>query len=105
MLLKDFKRVIRQVKEPFITQYGAEHAERMVVSAQDEFYRFLPDLPSVGGKQPFTQFVISSGWFLAFYKAMRAHGAELRETGEMAFLLSQTCLQRVPNFAVNFWEA
>ena len=98
-LLRDFDRMVRQVKDPIITRYGARLSAEMVTSAREEFHRLIPDLPYVGGEQPFTQFVVSSGWFLAFHRVMQAHGANTRETGELAYMLSQTYLEKVPGFA------
>ncbi len=98
-LIKDFDKLMHQVQGPIITRYGEKQAAEMIAGARFEFQELLPALPYVGGEQPFTQFVIASGWFLAFYRAMQAHGASVGETGELAFLLSQTYLQRVPGFA------
>ena len=98
-LLKDFDRMIRQVKNPLITRFGEVDYKMMAASVREEFQRLIPLLPYVGGEQPFTQFVISSGWFLAFHRVMLARGASTRETGELAYTLSQTYLARVPGFA------
>ena len=98
-LLKEFDRVIQSVKEPIILRYGPEAAGNLQVAAREKFRLLLPELPYVGGERPFTQFVISSGWFLALYQVMKQQGAGIREIGELAFLLSQTYLERVPGFA------
>lgn len=98
-LLRDFERVIRTVKHPIATRYGEERAASMIQVTRQEYRRLLPELPYVGGEQPFTQFVIASGWFLALYRAMQAQGAGIREIGETAFQLSRTYLERVPGFA------
>lgn len=98
-LLRNFDRVVREVKEPIATRYGSERATEMVLAAREEYRHLLPELPYVGGKQPFTQFVISSGWFLALNRVLHAQGADIRETGEMVFRLSRTYLERVPGFA------
>jgi hypothetical protein len=78
---------------------GMERRTRAGRYARLEYQHLLPELPYVGGKQPFTQFVISSGWFLAFHRVMLAQGADVRETGELAYLLSRTYLEHVPGFA------
>lgn len=98
-LLKDFDRLLRQVREPIIMRYGKNRAADLVTSAREEYRNILPILPYVGGEQPFTQFVIASGWFLAFYRVMQTQGAGIRATGELAFELSKTYLERVPRFA------
>ncbi len=98
-LMKEFDQLVNKVKQPIVSQYGNERAGKMVTQAREEYRKLLPDLPFVGGEQPFTQFVIASGWFLAFYKVMQAQGSSVREAGELAYLLSQTYLERVPGFA------
>jgi len=98
-LLKDFDRMVRKVKGPIIARYGNERSIEMVASVREEYRRLIPALPYVGGEQPFTQFVISSGWFLAFFRVMQAHGEQVRDTGELAYRLSRTYLERVPGFA------
>jgi hypothetical protein len=98
-LLRDFDRMMRKVKGPITARYGDERSAEVVALVREEFHRLLPALPYVGGEQPFTQFVISSGWFLAFFRVMQAHGEQVRDTGELAYLLSRTYLERVPGFA------
>ncbi len=98
-LLKDFDKLVEKVRGPIIARYGDARTSQMVAWAREEYRKLLPSLPYVGGEQPFTQFVIASGWFLAFHKVMTAQGASVRESGELAFQLSQTYLERVPGFA------
>jgi hypothetical protein len=98
-LLKDFDLVVKQVQPPITLRYGSERAAYMVKQAREEYLHLLPELPYVGGEQPFTQFVIASGWFLALYRVMRAQGADIHEIGETTFLLSRTYLEHVPGFA------
>lgn len=98
-LLKDFDRLVRKVKKPIIARYGDERSKEMIVRVREEYRRLIPVLPYVGGEQPFTQFVISSGWFLAFFRVMQAHGEQVRDTGELAYQLSRLYLERVPGFA------
>ncbi len=98
-LLKDFDQLIKKVRDPIVARYGEQEAGRMMRMAGEEYRQLIPSLPYVGGEQPFTQFVIASGWFLSFYKVMQSKGASVQESGELAYLLSQTYLQRVPGFA------
>jgi L-2-amino-thiazoline-4-carboxylic acid hydrolase len=98
-LLSDFDRLVKTVKKPLIARYGERLAEDLLLKARQEYRSVLSILPDVGGEQPFTQFVIASGWFLAFYRVMQAEGASVQEAGELAFLLSKTYLEKVPGFA------
>jgi len=98
-LMKDFDRVVREIQPQLILSFGEERLASMVHIARDEYRHLLPELPYVGGEQPFTQFVIASGWFLALYRVMRAQGLGVQAIGETVFQLSRTYLQRVPGFA------
>jgi hypothetical protein len=98
-LLRDFDWMLRKVKGPLITRYGDKRFPELAAAAREEYQRLIPALPFVGGGQPFTQLVIFSGWFLAFHRVMQAQGADIRETGELSYLLSQTYLEKVPGFA------
>lgn len=98
-LIKEFDQLINKVRMPIIARYGDERTTKMVREVREEYRQLLPILPYVGGEQPFTQFVIASGWFLAFYRVMQSEGSSVREVGELAYLLSQTYLERVPGFA------
>lgn len=97
--LNDFDRLIRQVKAPIIERYGIKQADEVIGAARIEYRKLLPHLPYVGGEQPFTQFVIASGWFLSLYKAAHSRGEQLPAIGELAFTLSRTYLEHVPGYA------
>ncbi len=98
-LIQEFDQLVGKVKQPIISRYGDERAGKMVTQAREEYRKLLPVLPFVGAELPFTQFVIASGWFLAFFRVMQSQGSSVREAGELAYLLSQTYLERVPGFA------
>jgi hypothetical protein len=98
-LLRDFDRMIQKVKRPITARYGDERSAEMIALVREEYRQLIPKLPYVGGEHPFTQFVISSGWFLAFFRVMQAQGEQVRDTGELAYLLSRIYLERVPGFA------
>lgn len=98
-LLKEFDQVIEQVKAPLITRFGEPATERFGSAAGVEFRRLIPELPYVGEKKPFTQFVISSGWFLAIYRVLKDQGESIESIGELAFTLSRVYLEHMPGFA------
>jgi len=101
-LLREFDRVVREVRAPITARYGGERAEQMVQVAREEYRCLLPVLPYVGGEQPFTQFVIASGWFLALYRAMSAQGVGIRVIGATPVELPRVYPSDGPGFARRF---
>lgn len=95
-LLKDFDRVVKHMKAEIASRYGAQQAAEVLRAARQEYQRMLPDLPYVGGRQPFTQFVITSAWWLAVYRGLQGKSSDVRESGEMFFELSRRYMQQVP---------
>jgi hypothetical protein len=95
-LLKDFDRVMKQLRGEVTSRYGAENAQQMIHFAREEYRRILPALPYVGGKQPLTQFVITTGWCLALHRAMEGSTASARESGQLFFELSRQYIKQVP---------
>jgi hypothetical protein len=98
-LLRDFERTAKVVEAHLAQHYGADRTSRMIRLAGDEYQRLIPQLPYVGGEQPFTQFVVATGWFLAMYRVLRLEGATVQEAGGLVYLLSKTYLEEVPGFA------
>lgn len=101
-LIRDFDRVVREVGEVFEARYGLERTRAMIRRAREEYERLIPELPYVGGKQPFTQFVIASAWFLAMHRALNQEGRGVEEAGELAYEASKRYLEKVPGFARRF---
>lgn len=97
-LLKDFDKTVRYVRDLFIAKYGRSQAEVIIAEARQEYEALIPQLPFIGGKQPFTQFIISTGWALAMYRALQRHGGTVEEAGKLAYQASAAYLRAYPAF-------
>jgi hypothetical protein len=95
-LLKDFDRVIHQIKGEITSRYGVEQTDELIHASREEYRRLIPDLPFVGGKQPLTQFVITTGWCLALHRALQGKTKGPQESGELFFELSKRYMEQVP---------
>ena len=82
---------------------GEGLAQAMAAESRQEFELLIPQLPYVGGKQPFTQFVLSTGWFLAMYRALQRRGGTVEEAGMLAYRASQAYLASYPTFLGRFF--
>ena len=80
-ILRDFDRTIKHIWGVFVTRYGDAQTDAMVREARLEHDRLIADLPYIGGKQPFTRFIIAAAWFLAMYRVLKSHGRTPWEWG------------------------
>lgn len=101
-LLRDFDKVVRETADVFEARYGVERTDAMVRQAREEYLRLIPGIPYVGGRQPFTRFLVASAWFLAMYRALSQEGRGFEEAGELTYEASKRYLERVPGFARRF---
>ena len=91
-LLKDFGKTVKRVRKVFVSYYGADLTDTMIRESRQEYEILIPQLPYIGGKQPFTQFVIASGWYLAIYKVAKTHGKTVEETGKLIYDVTESYL-------------
>lgn len=82
-LLKQFDQSVSRVRNVLASRYGEALASGMIGESRQEFEALIPQLPYVGGEQPFTQFVIATAWFLAMYRALKNHGSTVEEAGRL----------------------
>ena len=98
-LLNDFRRTTARIRPILVSRYGDRRANIMTEEAAMEYEALIPILPYVGGKQPFTQFIISTGWYLANYRVLQRQGASVEEAGRLIYLSTEAFLKTVPGFA------
>src|SRR3972149_7056887 len=86
-LLRDFEQAARRVKPLIVSGYGVQAAEEWMGEARRDFDSLIPAIPYLGGKQPFTQFVISSAWCLAIYRTLDRRHEPLETLGGVVLAL------------------
>jgi hypothetical protein len=97
-LLREFDKTLNRVRGVFLSRYGDEPIEAMLQEAQQEYETLIPQLPYVGGMQPFTQFLISTAWYLAMYRVLQRRGEPVEEVGTLIYQASEAYLQAYPAF-------
>ncbi len=100
-LLKEFDKTLDRIRELFVSRYR-EDSEAMLQEAREEYEALIPHLPYVGGKQPFTQFLISTAWFLSMYRVLQRRGETLEEVGQLLYQAGEAYLQAYPRFMSRF---
>jgi hypothetical protein len=100
-LLKEFDRTLDRIRGLFVSRYG-EDSEAMLQEARQEYEALIPQLPYIGGRQPFTQFLISTAWFLSLYRVLKRRGETVEEVGQLLYQASEAYLQAYPRFTRRF---
>ena len=97
-LVRGFDRVLRRTHEFLEARYGRDLADHIVAEARLEFARLIPELPDLQAREPFTQFVSATGWFLAFHRALSRNGRPVSEAGGLAYTLTAQYVTSIPRF-------
>ncbi|MGE5248673.1 MAG: L-2-amino-thiazoline-4-carboxylic acid hydrolase [Bacteroidota bacterium] len=100
-LLKDFDSYVRAT-HPVLLKYFGGDVDGVVAQTRREYAALIPQLPYIGGKQPFTQFLIFTGLWLAVYRTAQANGKSVEETGQMIFEIGRAFLRAYPGFLTSF---
>lgn len=98
-LLRAFDRAAKHAQPILDARYGASLAHNLIKQARQEYVRLIPGLPDLHGKQPFSQFIAATGWFLAFHRALAQDGRPVWEAGELAYALTAKYMERLPRVA------
>jgi hypothetical protein len=98
-LLRGFDRAVERTQGFLDARYGPSRARDMIAEARHEFACLIPELPDLQGRQPFSQFVEATGWFLAFHRALARSGRPVREAGEFAYALTAKYIESIPRVA------
>jgi hypothetical protein len=100
--LWEFDLVARSARS-VIEGYFDEDAKMLIAETRREFENLIPQLPYIGGKQPFTEFIVFTGMLLAVYRVNKAHGKSVEQTGEMVFEMGRAFLNSFPTFLLRLF--
>lgn len=94
--MRGFDRAVGRAKDALDRRYGVPLARVLIAEAREEYARLIPELPNLGGRQPFSQFIVATGWFLAFHRVLARRGRPVREAGEFAYELTMRNVAAMP---------
>jgi len=77
-------------------RYYREDANARIADMRREFENLIPQFPYIGGKQPFTEFIVFTAMFLAMYRVNKIHGKTAEQTGEMMYEFGSAFLRSYP---------
>ena len=102
-LLKEFDMYVKYSRAVLVRYFGGGNINTLVAETRQEFENLIPQFPYIGGKRPFTQFVVATGLSLAMYRIAKAHGKTVEETGELLYEIGKAFLKSSPAFPVRLF--
>ncbi len=102
--LKEFRQILKTAHPVLVESLGSEQTQQLTAEARQEFESLIPQLPYIGGKRPFTDFIIFTGMLLAMYRTSKAHGKSVEETGLMIFKIGKIVVHSTPAFLLRLFS-
>jgi hypothetical protein len=101
-LLKDFDKTVKHVKGVFQSHYDEDFTNTVIPEIRREYEDLIPQIPYIGNKKPFTQWLLATAQFLAMYRVLKRHGKSLEETGRIGYETSEQMLNAYPKLLLRF---
>jgi hypothetical protein len=98
LLLKEFDLYVKHTLPLLVRYFGEGNINALIAETRGEYENLIPQLPYIGGRQPFTQFVISTGILLAVYRIARKHGKTVEQTGNWSMKSAEPFCVPIPPF-------
>jgi len=96
--LKEFDLIAKSARSVLDAYFVGEDVNGLLAETRREFEALIPQLPYIGGKQPFTEFIVFTGMLLAIYRINKARGKTAEQTGEWVFEIGRVFLRTSPFF-------
>jgi hypothetical protein len=94
--LWEFDLVAKSARSVINEYFVGENANRLLAETRREFEALIPQLPYVGGKQPFTEFIVFTGMPLAIYRISQSHDKTVEQIGELFYKIGRAVLKSAP---------
>lgn len=102
-LMREFDKMTRYAQPALDVAFTREDIDQLAKEAHQAFANLIPQLPDIGGKQPFTKFIANTAMWLAIYRVLDAHGKTPDEAGVLLYRISQSILQAYPLIVVKMF--
>ncbi len=96
--LWEFNLVAKSARSVLDAYFAGEDVNGLLADTRQEFESLIPQLPYIGGEQPFTEFIVFTGMLLAVYRVSKVHGKSVEQTGELVFEIGRAFLRASPFF-------
>lgn len=102
-LLREFDKMARIARPVLDQSFAGEDIDNLTRDAHQTFAALIPQLPDIGGKQPFTRFITYTAMWLAIYRVLKVRGIDLDGSGELFYRISRSILQAYPPMVVRMF--
>lgn len=102
--LAEFDLMVRLARPVLVRYFGIQQLPQLTADTRQEFQNIIPRLPFIGGKQPFTEFIVLTGMQLALYRTASALGQNLAETAGLAFEIGLEVVGKAPLFLLSLFS-
>lgn len=102
--LRQFDSFVEHVRGDLDTAFEPSTVPALIAEIRQSYAGLIPGLPYLGGKQPFTQFVLSTALELAIYRALRARGLSVEQSSVLIFRMGQSLVSSYPAFALGLFR-
>jgi hypothetical protein len=96
--LRLFDRVARTEKPVFINRFGEQKTENLLPRVREELKLALSELPDIGAKKPFSEFLLFTGMYYAIYKVLMEEEITVEDVGNLIWDTGVTFMEKVPLF-------
>jgi hypothetical protein len=96
--LRLFDRVARTVKPVFVHRFGEQKTVDLLTRIREQLKLVLPELPDIGGKKPFSEFLLFTTMYYAMYRQLTEEGLSVEEIGNLIWDTGVTFMEKVPLF-------
>jgi hypothetical protein len=97
-LLKDFDKMTKHARRVVQSRYGEGFTNTVIPETRQEYENLIPQIPYIGKKKPFTQWLLATAHFLTMYRVPKRHGKSLEEIGRIGYEISGQMLDAYPKF-------
>jgi hypothetical protein len=99
-----YDRIVPLVHPVLEKSFAGENIAPLVAETRQEFERLIPQLPYIGGKHPFTEFLVFTAMLLALYRVSQAHGRTVEQTGELIYEIGRAVIHKSPAFLLRLFS-
>ncbi|MHB9034182.1 MAG: L-2-amino-thiazoline-4-carboxylic acid hydrolase [Anaerolineae bacterium] len=96
--LQAFERDAVLLSPPLAREFGPGLVGLLIKDAGERYRGLIPQLPYIGGKQPFTRFLVSTALSLAIYQAVTFRGLDTPQAGRLLYRIFEAYLQATPAY-------
>ncbi len=97
-LLRQYDSYVRRMRPVLARELVGMDIDALIQETRAEYGQLIPQLPDIGGKQPFTQFLTFTALWLALYRAAQRRGKTAEQVGELIFQICCAFMQVYPAF-------